>query len=148
MENIVLVSLNVQEDLQSLSKDLSNTDWSAFPLSEGSSIWIPILLILLVFFGFRYLAKTIERNQYRAKLNEKTNCFKVYCSIDDASWLCNYLVWTTSNGKLNGKLNENSKTFNSCLIVDSYWSVSLSLFKVLTFCKSIYYRFRYSLSEE
>jgi hypothetical protein len=62
MENIVLVTLNIQEDLQSLSKDLSNTDWSAFPLSEGSSIWIPIVLILVVFFGFRYLAKTIERN--------------------------------------------------------------------------------------
>lgn len=54
--------LIIQNDLKELSDELKSTDWSAFPVSQGSSVWIPILLILVVFFGFRYLAKTIERN--------------------------------------------------------------------------------------
>lgn len=54
--------LIIQNDLKELSDELKSIDWSAFPVSEGSSVWIPILLILVVFFGFRYLAKTIERN--------------------------------------------------------------------------------------
>ena len=54
--------LIIQNDLKEFSDELKSTDWSAFPVSEGSSIWNPILLILVVFFGFRYLAKTIERN--------------------------------------------------------------------------------------
>jgi len=54
--------LIIQNDLKEFSDELNSTDWSAFPVSEGSSVWIPILLIIVVFFGFRYLAKTIERN--------------------------------------------------------------------------------------
>ena len=54
--------LIIQNDLKEFSDELKSIDWSAFPVSEGSSVWIPILLILVVFFGFRYLAKTIERN--------------------------------------------------------------------------------------
>lgn len=54
--------LIIQNDLKEFSDELKSTDWSAFPVSEESSFWIPILLILVVFFGFRYLAKTIERN--------------------------------------------------------------------------------------
>jgi hypothetical protein len=59
MKNSLLMT---QNDLKELSDEFNSTDWSVFPLSEGSSTWIPILLILVVFFGFRYLAKTIERN--------------------------------------------------------------------------------------
>ena len=54
--------LIIQNDLEEFSDELKSTDWSAFPVSESSSVWTPILLILVVFFGFRYLAKTIERN--------------------------------------------------------------------------------------
>lgn len=54
--------LIIQNDLEEFSDELKSSDWSAFPVSEGSSVWTPILLILVVFFGFRYLAKTIERN--------------------------------------------------------------------------------------
>lgn len=42
--------------------ELSDVDWSAFPISEEFGAWIPISLILIVFFGFRFLAKTIERS--------------------------------------------------------------------------------------
>ncbi len=42
--------------------ELSDVDWSAFPISEEFGAWIPITLILIVFFGFRFLAKTIERS--------------------------------------------------------------------------------------
>lgn len=59
MKNTFLIIQNV---IKKFSDELNSTDWSAFPVSEGSSIWNPILLILVVFFGFRYLAKTIERN--------------------------------------------------------------------------------------
>jgi len=42
--------------------ELNDIEWSAFPISEEFGAWIPIALILIVFFGFRFLAKTIERN--------------------------------------------------------------------------------------
>jgi len=42
--------------------ELNDIDWSAFPISEEFGAWIPIALIFIVFFGFRFLAKTIERN--------------------------------------------------------------------------------------
>ncbi len=42
--------------------ELNDVDWSAFPISEEFGAWIPISLVLIVFFGFRFLAKTIERN--------------------------------------------------------------------------------------
>ena len=51
----------IREDLENYS-ELNDVDWSAFPISEEFGVWIPIALILIVFFGFRFLAKTIERN--------------------------------------------------------------------------------------
>ena len=51
----------VREELEDYS-ELNDVDWSAFPISEEFGAWIPIALILIVFFGFRFLAKTIERN--------------------------------------------------------------------------------------
>ncbi len=42
--------------------ELNDVDWSAFPISEEFGVWIPIALIFIVFFGFRFLAKTIERS--------------------------------------------------------------------------------------
>jgi len=42
--------------------ELNDIDWSAFPISEEFGAWIPIALIFIVFFGFRFLAKTIERS--------------------------------------------------------------------------------------
>ena len=42
--------------------ELNDINWSAFPISEEFGAWIPIALIFIVFFGFRFLAKTIERN--------------------------------------------------------------------------------------
>ncbi len=50
-----------REDLENYS-ELNDIEWSAFPISEEFGPWIPIALILIVFFGFRFLAKTIERN--------------------------------------------------------------------------------------
>ena len=51
----------VREELEDYS-ELNDVDWSAFPISEEFGAWIPIALILIVFFGFRFLAKTIERS--------------------------------------------------------------------------------------
>ena len=42
MKNTFLIIQNV---LKKFSDELNSTDWSAFPVSEGSSIWNPILLI-------------------------------------------------------------------------------------------------------
>ena len=42
--------------------ELNDVDWSAFPISEEFGVWIPIALIFIVFFGFRFLPKTIERS--------------------------------------------------------------------------------------
>ena len=51
----------VREELEDYS-ELNDVDWSAFPISEEFGAWIPIALIFIVFFGFRFLAKTIERS--------------------------------------------------------------------------------------
>jgi hypothetical protein len=51
----------VSEELEDFS-ELNDLDWGAFPISEDFGVWIPIALIFLVFFGFRFLAKTIERS--------------------------------------------------------------------------------------
>tara|TARA_B100001057_G_scaffold238282_1_gene238610 strand:+ start:356 stop:553 length:198 start_codon:yes stop_codon:yes gene_type:complete len=51
----------VAEELEGYN-ELNDIEWSAFPISEEFGAWIPIALILIVFFGFRFLAKTIERN--------------------------------------------------------------------------------------
>jgi hypothetical protein len=66
MMRMILMTLfystqEVSEDLENYS-ELNDVDWSAFPISEEFGVWIPIALIFLVFFGFRFLAKTIERS--------------------------------------------------------------------------------------
>ena len=42
--------------------ELNDVDWIAFPISEEFGVWIPLALVFIVFFGFRFLAKTIERS--------------------------------------------------------------------------------------
>ena len=63
---MILIKLfnSTQEDGEELEgyNELNDIEWSAFPISEEFGAWIPIALILIVFFGFRFLAKTIERN--------------------------------------------------------------------------------------
>lgn len=49
-----------QKNLTELSNELNRTDWSAFPLGEEYGVWIPIAVIIAVFFGFRYMAQLIE----------------------------------------------------------------------------------------
>jgi hypothetical protein len=66
MMRIILMTLfystqEAREDLENYS-ELNDVDWSAFPISEDFGVWIPIALIFIVFFGFRFLAKTIERS--------------------------------------------------------------------------------------
>ena len=66
MMRMILMTLfystqEVREELEDYS-ELNDVDWSAFPISEEFGAWIPIALILIVFFGFRFLAKTIERS--------------------------------------------------------------------------------------
>jgi len=48
--------LIIQNDLKEFSDELNNTDWSAFPIGEEYGVWIPLAIVLVVFFGFRYLA--------------------------------------------------------------------------------------------
>lgn len=50
----------IQNDLKELSDELNRTDWSAFPIGEEYGVWIPIAVIIAVFFGFRYMAQLIE----------------------------------------------------------------------------------------
>lgn len=57
MKNFLLM---IQNDLKDLSDELNRTDWSAFPIGEEYGVWIPIAVIIAVFFGFRYLAQLIE----------------------------------------------------------------------------------------
>ena len=58
---LIYSTQEVREDLENYS-ELNDVDWSAFPNSEEFGVWIPIALIFIVFFGFRFLAKTIERS--------------------------------------------------------------------------------------
>lgn len=58
---LIYSTQEVREDLENYS-ELNDVDWSAFPISEEFGVWIPIALIFIVFFGFRFLAKTIERS--------------------------------------------------------------------------------------
>ena len=51
-----------QNDLQGLSDELNNINWSAFPIGEKYGVIIPIAIIITVFFGFRYMAKLIEKD--------------------------------------------------------------------------------------
>ncbi|MDA9015209.1 hypothetical protein N9H69_00825 [Flavobacteriaceae bacterium] len=62
MKSIILMLFASQKELQELSDDLENVDWSSFPIGKEFGIWIPFTIILVVFFGFRFLAKSIERN--------------------------------------------------------------------------------------
>ncbi|MDA0984473.1 MAG: hypothetical protein O3C56_01560 [Bacteroidetes bacterium] len=57
MKNTLLI---IQNDLKELSDELNRTDWSAFPIGDEYGVWIPIAVIIAVFFGFRYLAQLIE----------------------------------------------------------------------------------------
>lgn len=57
MKNFLLM---IQNDLKDLSDELNRTDWSAFPIGEEYGVWIPIAVIIAVFFGFRYMAQLIE----------------------------------------------------------------------------------------
>ena len=57
MKNTLLI---IQNDLKELSDELNRTDWSAFPIGDEYGVWIPMAVIIAVFFGFRYLAQLIE----------------------------------------------------------------------------------------
>ena len=58
---IKLISLFlIQDGFKELSEELNDADWNAFPVGEEYGIWIPITLVVFVFFGFSYLAKIIE----------------------------------------------------------------------------------------
>ena len=58
--NLLLLDQS-QGGLQELSKELNDVDWTAFPIGEQYCVWIPITVVLVVFFGFRYLAEIIEK---------------------------------------------------------------------------------------
>ena len=51
----------VEDEVEEIS-ELNDVDWIAFPISEEFGAWIPIALVFIIFFGFRFLAKTIERS--------------------------------------------------------------------------------------
>ena len=58
---IKLISLFlIQDGFKKLSEELNDADWNAFPIGEEYGIWIPITLVVVMFFGFSYLAKIIE----------------------------------------------------------------------------------------
>ena len=57
----IIVKLITQDDLKELSDELNSVDWSSFPIGEKYGIWIPIAVIIIVFFGFKYLSKLIEK---------------------------------------------------------------------------------------
>ena len=59
---ILFYSLQEVKDEVEEFSELNDVDWSAFPISEEFGAWIPIALVFIVFFGFRFLAKTIERS--------------------------------------------------------------------------------------
>jgi hypothetical protein len=51
----------VEDEVEEFS-ELNDVDWIAFPISDEFGAWIPIALVFIVFFGFKFLAKTIERS--------------------------------------------------------------------------------------
>jgi hypothetical protein len=51
----------VEDEVEEFS-ELNDVDWIAFPISDEFGAWIPIALVFIIFFGFRFLAKTIERS--------------------------------------------------------------------------------------
>ena len=56
--------LIIQNYLKEFSDELNNTDWSAFPIGEEYGVWIPLAIVLVVFFGFIYLAQIIEKEEH------------------------------------------------------------------------------------
>jgi hypothetical protein len=65
MKNIILILFYSPQEVKEQVDDfleLNDVDWSAFPISEEFGAWIPLALVFIVFFGFRFLAKTIERS--------------------------------------------------------------------------------------
>ena len=65
MKNIILILFYSPQEVKEQVDDflkLNGVDWSAFPISEEFGAWIPLALVFIVFFGFRFLAKTIERS--------------------------------------------------------------------------------------
>jgi|TARA_B110000211_G_scaffold142984_1_gene163160 hypothetical protein len=60
--NLILLFL-IQDGFEKLSEELNDADWNAFPIGEKYGIWIPIVLVIVVFFGFSYLTKIIENEQ-------------------------------------------------------------------------------------
>ena len=52
----------IQDGSKELSEKLNDAVavWNAFPIGEEYGIWIPIALVVVVFFGFSYLTKIIE----------------------------------------------------------------------------------------
>ena len=62
MMNLILLFL-IQDGFEKLSEELNDADWNAFPIGEKYGIWIPIALVIVVFFGFSYLTKIIENEQ-------------------------------------------------------------------------------------
>ena len=51
----------VEDEVEEFS-ELNDVSWNAFPISEEFGALIPIALVFIIFFGFRFLAKTIERS--------------------------------------------------------------------------------------
>ena len=50
----------IQDGFKELSEELNDADWNAFPIGKEYGIWIPIAVVIVVFFGFSYLTKIIE----------------------------------------------------------------------------------------
>ena len=65
MKNIVLILFyslqEVKDEVEEFS-ELNDVDWSTVPISQEFGDWVPIAIVFVVFFGFRFLAKTIERS--------------------------------------------------------------------------------------
>ena len=61
MMNLISLFL-IQNGFKEFSEELNDADWNAFPIGEEYGIWIPIALVVVVFFGFSYLTKIIEND--------------------------------------------------------------------------------------
>ena len=59
MKNTLLF---IQDDLNIIGSDLDKAEWSSFPIGEEFGFWIPLAVILAVFFGFRYMAILIDKD--------------------------------------------------------------------------------------
>ena len=61
MMNLISLFL-IQDGFKEFSEELNDSDWNTFPIGEEYGIWIPIALVVVVFFGFSYLTKIIEND--------------------------------------------------------------------------------------